>query len=194
MMAMSVRGMIADMIYPEGLENRRSLERAVETDPMTGLANRRAFDKALPAAEADQGTAIVLFDINNLGMANKICGHRAGDLMVQLVAEYIKTALIDLGVGERGFRIGGDEFAILCPWSASVKLINFVELVFGGRRFIAGGKTVVVSVSGTQGSTFDEADSFLQPRKARQKEDHARNLGLVRLLEDLKEDLRRSQS
>lgn len=179
-MSMAIRQRIANMIYPEGAAERRSLERLAETDPMTEFANRRAFDSALPRAEADPVQVIVLFDINNLGQVNKRVGHTEGDWFIKVVAEYIKVACNDLDIGERlRFRIGGDEFAVICRNSyIANQLIRFVETRFKARR-CAKAAHVIVSVTGAVGKTFAEADSYLQPRKRAQKEEHLRREGFL---------------
>jgi len=127
---------------------------------MTGLGNRRALDKALPAAEADQSLSIVIFDINNFGAANKELGHYWGD-------KYIRTAAYALAREySRCFRFGGDEFVAICPKGLEELTIEFVEHSFGS-AFIKHG--LVVSITGSHGNTLAEADEKLQELKAIRK-------------------------
>jgi diguanylate cyclase (GGDEF)-like protein len=86
-------------------------------DPLTGLANRRAFDTALSAALA-QGSAdgkrftLLLADIDTFKQINDRFGHTAGDRVLREVAAHTS------GVVRRGdclARIGGDELALVAP-------------------------------------------------------------------------------
>jgi GGDEF domain-containing protein len=75
------------------------LVRLSETDELTGLANRRAFQKSLARARdrsmgADRTCSVVLIDLNDFKPLNDRLGHAAGDVVA---------------------RLGGDEFSILLP-------------------------------------------------------------------------------
>ena len=81
-------------------------------DPLTGLANRRAFEErlgeALERAEG-QGLALLLGDIDGLKELNDAAGHAAGDDALRSVGRVLE----DLGGGKLAARIGGDEFCVL---------------------------------------------------------------------------------
>lgn len=160
----TVRGAIADFIAPELKTERRNLERLVNLDVLTGLANRRAYDLALPTAELSPGVAVILFDANNFGILNKLAGHAFGDVVIRDMAGVIMRAAKVYGVAERCFRIGGDEFAILCPEPIAERLRDQIEIMFGVRY-----PGISVSIVGTVGATQAEADATLQARKAARK-------------------------
>jgi len=160
------RGRIADFICPENAERRDRAERDASTDALTGLANRRALDRALPAAERDPETSIVLFDANNFGLVNKRCGHAAGDALLVLVARCIERAASRYGYGVRCFRAGGDEFLVLCHSHIALSVRDDAEFEFGEECFC---EDVRVSLSGTIGATLREADAGLQSRKEARK-------------------------
>ncbi len=106
---------VAAMLHEAEL--RRSLERAALSDPLTGLANRRAFDRELrrQLAQADrEGSrfALVLLDLAGFKRVNDRFGHEAGDQALFVVGEAIAAVL---RAGDRLFRWGGDEFALLLP-------------------------------------------------------------------------------
>ena len=147
----------------------RTAQRAAETDELTGLANRAALNKALPAAEADPETRVVAFDANNFGQVNKQVGHAAGDAMLQTVGTAIQAAATEFGAGARVFRRGGDEFVVLAPAAVADQIRARAEALFGEQT--AG--TVTVSLSGTTGATFAEADATLQAAKATRKSTQA---------------------
>ena len=93
------------------------VERLAFTDPLTGLANRRAVDERLDDAltrHLADGTvvSIVLADINRLKQVNDTFGHEAGDRLIVAVAEAVSRAS---GLAHSGLaaRIGGDEFCVV---------------------------------------------------------------------------------
>ena len=85
-------------------------------DALTGLLNRRAYEERLPveisrASRYDWPLSLCLLDLDGFKAINDTFGHPAGDEVLQRVA-----ALIDESrLADDGFRIGGDEFAILMP-------------------------------------------------------------------------------
>ena len=105
------------------------VERLAFTDPLTGLANRRAVDERLDDAlgrhVADGTTvSIVLADINRLKQVNDTFGHEAGDRLIVAVADAVSRAS---GLAQNGLaaRIGGDEFCVVVidePLAAAVKV------------------------------------------------------------------------
>ena len=84
-------------------------------DPLTGLANRSMFrgrlDDAIRRANQTGTNFIVLFlDLDRFKLINDTCGHAAGDRLLGMVAERIRTAT---GSIDTVARFGGDEFAVL---------------------------------------------------------------------------------
>ena len=85
-------------------------------DPLTGLANRRAFDSALSAALADAsgGTrfTLLLADIDAFKQINDRFGHTTGDRVLREVAAHTSD---EVRRGDCLARIGGDELALVAP-------------------------------------------------------------------------------
>jgi diguanylate cyclase (GGDEF)-like protein len=86
-----------------------------QTDALTELANRRAFDLELPqrwteAARHGESMAVLLIDIDHFKRFNDRYGHPAGDECLRQVAQIMRAALRD---GDFIARIGGEEFAVL---------------------------------------------------------------------------------
>jgi len=81
-------------------------------DPLTGLLNRRAFDRAIDglSAVSVMPTTLILIDVNGLKLVNDAFGHQVGDALLQAVAQVLNRCLQDT---RHCFRIGGDEFAVL---------------------------------------------------------------------------------
>jgi diguanylate cyclase (GGDEF)-like protein len=98
------------------IERRRreheALSRAVETDALTGLRNRRMFEAWLrePSRDAGLSTALMLIDIDDFKEVNDTFGHDCGDQVLRMVADLMASAI---RAGDVAIRHGGDEFALL---------------------------------------------------------------------------------
>lgn len=153
----------------EEIRGRRAAERESRTDPLTRAGNVKAFDEAKVAAEADPETSFVLFDGNRFGLINKQeapagfeSAFEAGNAAITQLADAIRQALRELGMGERLFRPGlGDEFVAIVPTARRVELRDRAEAIYGERTF----GDVQVDVSGSFGDTFKLAEQGLRPRK-----------------------------
>jgi diguanylate cyclase (GGDEF)-like protein len=84
--------------------------RAAELDPLTGIANRRAFDRAI--AEARGRATVLVIDTDKFKQINDTRGHAAGDDALRAIASALAAQ-----VGEEDLiaRLGGDEFGALLP-------------------------------------------------------------------------------
>lgn len=86
--------------------------RRAETDELTGLANRRAFNRFLTRDSAGERAALVLFDIDHFKDVNDSLGHPAGDAALRHVSRLVRQALRPR---DTAARIGGEEFAVWLP-------------------------------------------------------------------------------
>lgn len=94
------------------------LENLVRIDPLSNIANRRAYDERLTAelaASRRQGTplSLLMIDIDFFKKYNDLYGHEQGDIVIQTVAKTLKSIL----PRKADFlaRYGGEEFVILLP-------------------------------------------------------------------------------
>ena len=85
------------------------------SDGLTGLANRRAFDERMDEIRERKKLlhpiGLMVFDVNDLKMLNDKEGHAAGDALLREVARQLSRWFS--GTGDV-YRIGGDEFAMIC--------------------------------------------------------------------------------
>jgi len=94
-----------------------SCQEAAFTDHLTGLANRRRFERQLEREVArteryGHPFCLLLLDIDNFKEVNDTRGHDAGDEVLRGVANVIQSGTRGI---DTGARIGGDEFAVILP-------------------------------------------------------------------------------
>jgi diguanylate cyclase (GGDEF)-like protein len=80
------------------------------TDPLTSLANRRAFDMFMATAHEAAGASFVaLFDLDHFKAVNDTHGHEAGDRVLKAFARAARRVVRE---SDLVARIGGEEFAV----------------------------------------------------------------------------------
>ncbi len=128
-------------------EARAELARLAETDPLTGLANRRAFTKRLNgeverARRHGHLLTLVILDLDDFKGINDTHGHQVGD---HVLAEVGRRLCATSRAGELVARIGGEEFAWILP---QVDAAGAMAPVERARADIAG-----IRVAGVAGIT-----------------------------------------
>lgn len=96
-------------------EKQDKLEFYAYHDPLTGLPNRRYFEKCLTESIEKlnlkgQSFTLILFDIDDFKKINDSWGHEIGDQVIQEVANRTQQVIVEHGIAAR---LGGDEFIIL---------------------------------------------------------------------------------
>lgn len=155
--------------------NENQIRHLAYHDPLTGLANRAAFNEALAAA-LKRGGEVALFciDLDRFKEVNDVFGHSAGDDLLRTAARRIVAAAPDTMV----FRLGGDEFVAIGtgPDAGDADKLALrlterlnVETVVAGNT-IRCGASVGYAVHPHHGSTTDalfaNADAALYRAKA----------------------------
>ena len=81
------------------------------TDPLTGLYNRRAFDRTYKSfVNRDSKLAVIMFDIDHFKSVNDTYGHEFGD---EVLIEIGKIITQEKPISSKLFRMGGEEFCII---------------------------------------------------------------------------------
>lgn len=151
-------------------------------DPLTGLINRREFERrlqeAMDTARAEEGVHILSYmDLDRFKTVNDSCGHLAGDNMLREVAALIKDQVRDSDyVG----RLGGDEFGTLligCPIDKARQIAADISNAVADYRFvwqdkifnigISVGLVEISHMSGTLQDVISAADSACYVAKQR---------------------------
>lgn len=90
------------------------------TDPLTGVANKRAFKQDLKEAVENASDAapltLLALDLDRFKPINDTYGHGAGDEVLKIVAARLQSSLRS---GDWVARLGGDEFCVVCPGMTS---------------------------------------------------------------------------
>ncbi|WP_313601072.1 EAL domain-containing protein [Rhizobium sp.] len=134
------------------LSANESLEVLANRDPLTGVANRAAFNVALErgienAGVQDEQLALLILDLDRFKTINDTFGHSAGDELLLEACHRLREA-----VGERGFiaRLGGDEFAVViggATAAAEARQLASRILDRGREPFVIRSRPVVSGVS-----------------------------------------------
>jgi diguanylate cyclase (GGDEF)-like protein len=99
------------------LDRARQFSNESRTDHLTGLANRREFERVMErevalAERHDRRLTMMMIDLDNLKRINDRQGHRGGDAALRLVAQQLQKVV---RTSDLCARIGGDEFAVAMP-------------------------------------------------------------------------------
>ena len=146
---------------------REALERSHEAihDPLTGLANRRAFfdqlDDALTDARPSVRTSVLIMDLDGFKDINDRLGHQIGDALLIAFADRLERYLPPEAAASR---LGGDEFAVLLMTHADEATVTEEVRALHDRLaepLIVDGFPVTVGVSIGVASAPDDA---LTPR------------------------------
>lgn len=115
---------------------QRELERQASTDPLTGLANRRAFLDALEGRLQGTPGALVFLDLDNLKPLNDAHGHEAGDAALRATARLLRAGAAP---GDIAARFGGDEFILWIAGADEAAAVARARALLDGAAAHAGG-------------------------------------------------------
>ncbi len=172
----SVVSVVRDLSHRKARE--ADLERQATTDPMTGLLNRRAFQRRLAesaAPDRSHPAMFALLDLDHFKRVNDNWGHASGDAALLGFADILRDNLRSQdAIG----RLGGEEFAILFPDLTSADALAACERVrraLERHRVVTNGGAFGITVSiglapvdteSTPEAVFRQADAALYRAKA----------------------------
>ena len=139
-----------DVSEIRGLTKQMSYQAA--HDALTGLINRREFerrlDEAMDTARSEQVVHILAYmDLDRFKAVNDSCGHIAGDNMLREVASLIKEQVRD---SDFVARLGGDEFGTLligCPLDKAQQIASDICNAVANYRFVWQDKIFNIGIS-----------------------------------------------
>ena len=207
--------MLRDVSELRGLARQMSYQ--ATHDALTGLANRREFERHTQeviesAQTTDMHHVLCYLDLDRFKHVNDSAGHLAGDGLLREVAAMIKTAVRD---SDMAGRLGGDEFGLIlkgCPLEKAMQIaedvvrkISEFRFVWKDKNFTIGASIGLVELSrecGTLEEVFSAADSACYVAKRRgnhvhvysaQDEASARQRGEIHWLQRLQLALKENQ-
>lgn len=151
----------------------RKLGAMANSDGLTGLLNRRAFDQN---RRLTTGRALLLADIDRFKTVNDTFGHQRGDAVLCHAARVIEQVVVEQGEGQV-FRLGGEEFAVLFRASGKDAMQALAEAVRKGIEESADAASdydmphITISIGGVMGEgqlmhvAFSDADGALYRAK-----------------------------
>nr|WP_312578368.1 GGDEF domain-containing protein [Sedimentibacter sp.] len=81
-------------------------------DTVSGIKNREIFEKEIEKFQkSNNNVIIIMFDLNDFKEINDNLGHKLGDNAIYNAAKILKQSFMDVG---EPYRIGGDEFCVIC--------------------------------------------------------------------------------
>lgn len=171
------------------LEKLKIYEEISLTDNLTGLGNRRAFERKLSEIEEKiepyQDAVMIMLDLNGLKHTNDTYGHAAGDELILAAANCIRTVYGQYG---NCYRIGGDEFTVILfdvkenteifSRQLQAYMLEYNQKDIPYKLSMAKGESRLLLPSGEHrsfGSWKQDADIHMYEDKTRKYQDQIRN-------------------
>ncbi len=131
---------------------RMILEHQATHDPLTGLVNRREFERRLDRAidtarQEDKEHVLLYMDLDNFKQVNDVSGHNAGDELLRRLAKKMSGLMRER---DTLARLGGDEFVVLlehCSQEVALRIGDQIIEAVCGEKFFWDGKQFVIGVS-----------------------------------------------
>jgi len=147
------------------LVESRQLTQLAALDGLTGVLNRRSFDRALDdaaalAAATGKPLGVLIMDIDHFKDFNDTLGHQAGDEALRKVAQACGSCV---RTGDVFARYGGEEFAAIVANATLEDLQHIADRMFSGLRSLeirrADGTLLTISIGGANGTPLSPRDA-----------------------------------
>ncbi len=118
--------------FDDAAKTEEQLRHLAYHDSLTGLLNRNSLEQKMreilsDAQHHDRGFALIFLDLDRFKNINDTIGHDAGDLLLQIIGQRLKTKVRGTDVVAR---IGGDEFVLILNGLNQVdKISNFIQKI-----------------------------------------------------------------
>lgn len=160
----------------------RGFKKLSLTDPLTGLHNRRYFERRFVeeisrAARTEQHLSLLMVDLDDFKQINDVHGHARGDVVLRWVAEFL---LENTRQHDVCCRLGGDEFVVILSGTDAEECRRLVERLqerFEARRGLTAlplrwsiGTATYSEDCATAEALFDRADAAMYEEKERRKQ------------------------
>jgi len=127
----------------------RQLARAADTDYLTGLLNRRAFDlefrrQCERARRSELPLAVATFDLDRFKQVNDHLGHAEGD---RVLCDFAALLESELRAGDTLARVGGEEFAVVLFGVGMSEAVAFAERIGSGLATSPGAQGATLGTS-----------------------------------------------
>ena len=142
------------------------------TDPLTGIANRKAFDNALAAAEeqvalSEDPATLLLCDIDHFKKFNDSWGHQTGDQVLRLVANCLSD---NVKGRDTAARYGGEEFGVVLRGTAlkdAMRIAEQIRQAVESRRLVKKSTgdvlgTITISIGVAQFARHETAETTVR--------------------------------
>ncbi|WP_345455139.1 EAL domain-containing protein [Deinococcus aluminii] len=114
-----LRGAVVSFIdVTEAYALRQQLEAQAHQDELTGLPNRRTFNRMLEELAADRHGAVLLLDLDRFKLVNDTYGHHVGDALLRVVAQRLTWHLDERVLVTW---LAGDEYGLILPGVGAVE-------------------------------------------------------------------------
>lgn len=149
-------------------ENNIALDNLSKSDSLTGIWNRRGLyeegQQVVDRCHRQGRDALVVYaDMNNLKIINDRYGHEEGDFSLKAIAGRLAGAAGKDGVAGR---IGGDEFAYVCPYDGADGGLETLEALYAAFQSFNEGTDKVYNVTISAGACVVKPDSGMTLEEA----------------------------
>lgn len=156
----------------------RRLRRLSERDALTGISNRRFFERALKhcwreSAAGGGALSLIFVDVDDFGALNKCHGHLMGDEALKLIARLIRQNIRSTDLVARW---GGEEFVVLLPGTdidQAARIAERIRTVIQQSpirdRELEANMTISLGVAGYPGTASSPSDLLHQAVQGQQR-------------------------